>query len=288
MKLVGLDVGGTKIEGVIFDKNLRILKRLRRPTRSGKTPLENIISVAKYLLAGKKYPLGVSMAGYEGNFGMPNIRELVGIDIAKVLSKRLGVPVAIENDAHCFALGECVIGAGIGTKNMVGVILGTGVGGGAVVDGLLIKGKDHAAAHFGHMIIDPSGPMCNCGQKGDFESWCSGPHIVKRYVAAGGKIKNPDPKKIFSSKEKVAKKIVEETYEKLAIGFANIINLYNPEIIVVGGGLSNLPIYEKLNKLVKKYCTLGLERNVQIVKNKLGDSAGVYGAALIALKPGSF
>lgn len=288
MMIVGLDVGGTKIEGVLFDQNLRILKKKRIPTRSGKKPLENILSLVRYLLPGKKYSLGVSMAGYEGNFGMPNIPELRGIDVAKVLSKKLGVPVVIENDAQCFALGECVIGAGIGSKNLVGVILGTGIGGGAVVDGRLIKGKDHAAGHFGHMIIDPSGQRCNCGQKGDFESWCSGPHLVKRYLAAGGKIRNPDPKKIFSSKEEVAKKIVEETYEKMAIGFANIINLYNPEIIVVGGGLSNLPIYEKLNKLVKKYCTTGLEKNVRIVKNKLGDSAGVYGAALITLKQYSY
>jgi predicted NBD/HSP70 family sugar kinase len=281
---IGIDIGGTKIEGALFDDNFKKIKTIRKPTLTDKSRdviIENIVSVAKELLGSKKIPIGIGMFGFKGSYGRPHTWELVGIDLEKILSKKIGVPVVMDNDAHCFALAESVLGAAKGCRNMVGITLGTGIGGGAIVDGRLLLGRNSAAVHFGHMIIDPSGPRCDCGLKGDFESWCSGVNITRRYIAAGGRIKDPDPKKIFFSKEKIAQKIIAETYEKMAIGFANIINTFNPEIVVVGGGVSNLPIYAKLNKLVRKYDSIGLGKGVNIVKNKLGDTAAAYGAALL-------
>ncbi|MBN2454567.1 ROK family protein [Candidatus Woesearchaeota archaeon] len=285
MKCIGLDIGGTKIEGVLIDDKFRVLERIRRPTEPRKSRAEiiaNIASVCRSL--GRSLPVGVAMAGFKQNYGAPNVPNLIGIDLASVLRKKLGSPVFIENDGHCFALAEHRLGAGKGSKNMVGVTLGTGIGGGVIIDNRLCKGRDGAAAHIGHMIIDPSGIRCRCGQKGDFESWCAGPHIVRRYIKAGGRIKKPTPPAIFSSKEPVAKKIVEETYVKLGIGFSNLINLFNPELIVVGGGLSKMPIYSRLNREIMRYPSVGLSRKVRILKNRLGDSAGVYGAALLAFQ----
>jgi predicted NBD/HSP70 family sugar kinase len=291
MMIIGMDIGGTKIEGALFDDKFNKLKSIKIPTQTHKRRdeiIRNIVSVAKELLGGKKMPVGIGMFGFKGNYGMPHAPQLIGLNMEKILHKKLGVPVVIENDAHCFAIAESAFGAAKGYHSMVGVTIGTGIGGGAIVDGHVLRGRNSAAVHIAHMIIDPSGQRCMCGQKGDFESWCSGNNITRRYISAGGKIKNPDPRKIFYSKERIAKQIIDETFEKMAIGFANVIKLYNPEIIVVGGGVSNLPIYARLNRLVRKYDSLGLGRGVKIVKNKLGDTAAVYGAALIALKPGSF
>jgi predicted NBD/HSP70 family sugar kinase len=281
---IGLDIGGSKIEGALFDGKFNKIRSLTKPldARKGRAALiADFVSVIRWLQGGKKIPVGIAMAGYPGNWGQPNIKQIVGLDLENVLSSKLQVPVRIENDARCFALAESVFGAARGCKNMVGITIGTGIGGGAVVDGHLLGGRDLAACHFGHMVLDPSGPKCNCGLKGDFESWCSGVHMTKRYIAAGGKIRNPNPNKIFFSKDRIAKKIISETYDKMATGFLNLINIFNPEIIVVGGGLSNLPIYVRLNALVRKQRSVGLGKGVKIVRNILGSAAGVYGAALI-------
>jgi len=282
---IGLDVGGTKIEGILVDNKSKVIKRVRRPTESWKSResiISNIVDVAKQLRGKTSFPIGISMAGYKNNYGMPNIPKLIGVKMETVLGKKLKTKVVIANDGHCFALAEHILGVGKGSENLVGVTLGTGIGGGVVIDNRLCEGMYGGAAHIGHMILDPSNKIqCRCGQYGDFESWCAGPHIVKRYVKQGGKIKKPDVAKIFASKEKTARKVTEETYQKLGMGFVNLINLFNPEIIVVGGGLSSLVDYRRIMKETKRYATTGLEKNVKITENKLGSAAGVYGAALL-------
>ncbi len=288
---IGLDVGGTKIEGVLFNGKFKIIKKLRKPTEEWKSRdsiIGNIVSVAEELLKGHSCPVGVAMAGYRKHYGVPNIPKLIGTDMAGVLGKELKTKVVVENDAHCFVLAEQKLGAGKGKENVVGVIIGTGVGGGAIIDNRLVGGKDGAAAHIGHMMLDPSNTVsCRCGQVGDFESWCAGPHIVNRYYRRGGKIREAMVKDIFSSNEKTAKKVADETYQKLGMGFAALINIFNPELIVVGGGVSNVLNYGRIMKEAGCYATIGLEKGVKIVKNTLGDSAGVYGAALLAAQSSS-
>ena len=332
--VIGLDIGGTKIEGVLASLNNagtlpKVLKKIRRPTNAaaGRTAvIDNIIAtilelnshgranVSGFRLKG----IGIGTAGFlkptsqqrnsadggmrnrahpdlrRGNGRMemvPNIPSLKGVKLKEVLLQQLrqkGIksPLFIENDSICFALAEFMFGAAKGYRNVIGVIIGTGIGGGLILDGRLYRGRDGGAGHIGHATIDPSGPRCGCGQRGHFESWCSGKYITKRYVAAGGKMKNPDPAKIFGSGEPVARRIMEETYEKFGLAFANLINTFNPEIIVLGGGVSNLPneFYRKINAEAKKYAYAAFSDGLKIVRNRLGDSAGVFGAASLAFR----
>ncbi|MBI2140789.1 ROK family protein [Candidatus Woesearchaeota archaeon] len=310
--VIGLDIGGTKIEGILAaatstsDPSLpKVIKKIRVPTDAagGRSKVLNNIVVAITSLCGygkenipgfKLKGIGIGTAGFlkKGKLEMvPNIPCLKGVRLRDILSRQLWqrkivAPLYIENDSICFALAEFMFGTAKGHRNVVGVIVGTGIGGGLILDGEVYRGRDGGAGHIGHTTIDPRGPKCGCGQRGHFESWCSGKHITQRYIAAGGKIPNPDPRKIFHSKEALARKIMSETYDKFGIAFANIINTFNPEVIVLGGGVSNLPeeFYRRVMTATRKYAYPALSANVKIVKNKLGDSAGVFGAAALALK----
>ncbi len=307
--VIGLDIGGTKIEGILVKATAagvipKILKKVRMPTNAaaGKNAvIQNIAGVIATLnrfgrenVRGFKLSgIGIGTAGFlkDGRLEMvPNIPAIKGIRLGDVLQQQLRLngiksPLFIENDSICFALAEFMFGAARGCSNVIGVIVGTGIGGGLILGGRLYRGRDGGAGHIGHTTIDPSGPKCGCGQRGHFESWCSGKYITERYIAAGGKIASPDPKKIFHSSEAAAKKVMAETYDKFGIAFANLINTFNPEIIVLGGGVSNLPgeFYRKINAAAKKYAYAAFSSGLKIVKNKLGDSAGVYGAAALAL-----
>lgn len=305
--VIGLDIGGTKIEGILVNAAgsaaiPKILKKLRTPTNAaaGKhAVISNIVSVAVSLYrygrenvrGFKLNGIGIGAAGFlkKGRLEIvPNIPSLKKVRLRDILLQQLrkkGImaPLFIENDSVCFALAEFMFGAARGSENVIGVIVGTGIGGGLILGGRVYRGRDGGAGHIGHMTIDPRGPKCGCGQKGHFESWCSGKYISRRYIAAGGKIMGPDPKKIFYSDDAVAKRIMRETYDKFGIAFANIINTFNPDVIVMGGGVSNLPaeFYRKINAAAKKYAYPALSEKVKIVRNKLGDSAGVYGAAAL-------
>ncbi|MEK6854524.1 MAG: ROK family protein, partial [Nanoarchaeota archaeon] len=281
-----------------------VVKKIRLPTDAAagrEKVLDNIVAAitSLYNYGRKNIPgfklrgIGVGTAGFlkNGRLEMvPNIPAIRGARLKDYLQQQLrrnGIkaPLFVENDSICFALAEFMFGAARGCKNVIGVIVGTGIGGGLILDGKIYRGRDGGAGHIGHTMIDHSGPRCGCGQKGHFESWCSGKYITQRYVAAGGKIKNPDPRKIIHSKEAVARKIMLETYEKFGIAFANLINTFNPDIIVIGGGVSNLPneFYRKTNAAAKKYAYSAFSDGLRIVKNRLGDAAGVYGAAALAL-----
>ena len=308
--IIGLDIGGTKIEGILAKATTagvlpKIIRKVREPTNAaaGKNAvIGNITSVIAELYSYGKEEIqgfrlggiGIGTAGFlkKGRMQMtPNIPALLNVKLKEVLQqqlrlKKVKAPLFIENDSICFALAEFMFGAAKGYKDAVGIIVGTGIGGGLILDGKVYRGRDGGAGHIGHTTIDPSGPLCGCGQRGHFESWCSGKYITKRYVTAGGKIRNPDPHKIFYSKEAAARKIMIETYEKFGLALANIINTFNPEIIVMGGGVSNLPteFYRKINSAAQKHAYPAFSDNIKIVKNRLGDSAGVYGAVALVQK----
>lgn len=308
--VIGLDIGGTKIAGILVNAKSgvvipKVLKKLRIPTNAAagkRAVISNIVSVlvslCKYgkenVRSFKLSGIGIGTAGFlkQGRMeivqNIPSLKKvrLEDILLQQLRKKGIKAPLFIENDSICFALAEFMFGAARNRKNVIGVIAGTGIGGGLILGGRLYRGRDGGAGHIGHMTIDQSGPRCGCGQRGHFESWCSGKHITLRYKAAGGKIINPDPKKIFGSKEAVAKRIMAETYDKFGIAFANLITAFNPDIIVLGGGVSNLPaeFYRKINAAAKKYAYPALSEKVKIVRNKLGDDAGVFGAAALAVR----
>lgn len=306
MYAIGLDIGGTKIEGVLArmlpsGAVPKVLKKVRLPTNpsAGKQAVLNSIaevivslfSHGKNIRSFKLSGIGIGTAGFlkDGKLEMsPNIPCLEGVALKEALQQQLqkkGIktPLFIENDSICFALAEFMFGAARDCNNVIGVIVGTGIGGGLILDGRLYRGRDGGAGHIGHVTIDPSGPKCGCGKSGHFEAWCSGSHITRRYIAAGGKIQEPNPGKIFRSTEKTAKKVMEETYEKFGVALAGLISTFNPEVIVLGGGVSNLPdkFYQRIAAATKKHSNPAFYSGVRILRNKLGDSAGVLGAAAL-------
>jgi predicted NBD/HSP70 family sugar kinase len=288
---IGLDVGGTKIEGALFNEKLKAIKKYRKRTEAKKgrnVVLKNILEVINKLKTKKVIGVGLAMPAHERRNGkmtsINNIPCLTNFNLGSYIKKKVRTKVMIENDANCFALAEQRLGAAKGAKNIIGVIIGTGLGAGLIINNKLYTGADGGAGEIGHTIIDSRGIKCTCGKIGDFESWCAGPNIVRHYKKFGGRITSPDPKKIFYSKEKAAKKVMQQTYKKLGIGLGNIVNVLNPEMIVLGGGVSNLPFYDEIRKTVKKSACPSLAKNVKIVKNELGDSSGAIGAVILVFE----
>lgn len=279
---IGLDIGGTKISGILVNNRNKLIRKTRKNTeanKSRKRTLKNIffcIETLKwnYDISG----IGISIAGFlkeDKLVNCPNIPKLNNTNIMKDFKRNIKERFVIDNDANCFALAENNYWK---KKNMIGVIIGTGIGTGIIINGRLYRGS-LGNTEFGHMIIDPSGLKCRCGKKGDFEAWCSGDSILRRYQLKGGKLDHTND--IFHSREKIARKIIDETYKYLGIGLANIFNSLNPELMVIGGGVSNELDYRRLNKEVRKNVVKELKNDVKIVKNKVGADSGVYGAVIL-------
>lgn len=297
MIAISIDLGGTKIEGALVNDKGSILEKLRVPTEAylGRDEvLENIESVISKLFSEKQRDvkgIGLSMPGFinnEGNVSFPGgtLDCLRGFNLKRHLEKKFNLPVIIENDANCFALAESVHGAGKNGKVIVGVIWGTGIGGGIIIDGKVFSGAGGAAGEFGHMVIEPSlskGRKCSCGQYGCLENLASGSAISEIYQENGGKIRNANVREIYDSKEKVAKKTISSAIHYMAVGIADMVHILNPDVIVFGGGVSNLPksVYDKIEKEVYKYTMKQINENLKIMKYEISDSAGVIGAAML-------
>ncbi len=286
-RAIGIDLGGTKIEGVLVTPECRIVKRILSQTEAAKgrkKVIRNLCTVIDGLISKDVSAIGLAVPGNPHLFriGDPNIPCLIGFDLGKYLRKKYKRAVIVENDSNCFALAEHAFGAGKGARNMVGVIIGTGLGAGIIIDNKMYYGCSGGSGEIGHVIIDPLGFTCNCGNKGDFESWCAGPYIIKRYEKHGGR-KGLSVQEIFKAKDIAAKKTIAETYEKLGQGFANVINVLNPDLVVVGGGVSNSLDCGKIADFARRSVFPSLRKHVKIVKNKLGASSGVIGAACFAL-----
>jgi fructokinase len=301
--VIGVDLGGTKIEGVLFEFceakkgnwKYKTIKSMRMPTNSDKSRIETLVNlhlVLKSLMAGipqgKISGIGIGTPGFVTNGKLTlikNVPSLMGYDLRYDIIKAAGIKnVVIENDANCFALAEHRFGAGVGKQTIVGLILGTGVGGGLIIDGKLYRGACGGAGEIGHTTLNNHGLACSCGGYGHFESYCCGPAIVRLYRIYGGKLKNPDPRAVFGSFEKAAKKARDEFFDKIGMGLGNLINILNPEMIVLGGGVSNLNFYPQIRRAAKRYSNAEIFKCVKIVRNKLGDSSGVLGAASLVLE----
>lgn len=288
---IALDIGGSKIEGMLVNEKLKVFRRIRRSTEAKKSRrriVGNILRVINELDNGKVKVIGFSMAGFVDPSGklrmIHNIPALMGIKLVATFRKLTGKKVVVENDGQCLALAEASLGAARGKKHVIGIILGTGVGGGLLLGGKLYRGSTGGAGHVGHITVDSSGLRCGCSQKGHFESWCSGPAIVKLYRKYGGRMKSATPEAVFKSKEKAAARATADFVDKAGIAFASIINAFSPEVIVLGGGISNMDarMYQRIRASTKKRYYAPIAKKVKILKNKLGDSAGIYGAAILA------
>ncbi|TMB09735.1 MAG: ROK family protein, partial [Deltaproteobacteria bacterium] len=220
----------------------------------------------------------------DGTLKNSNTTCLNGRPVHADLERRLGLPVRLENDADCFALAEARDGAAVGRALVFGVILGTGVGGGLVIDGRVRAGPQHIAGEWGHHTIDPAGPECYCGQRGCVETLLSGPALEAAYRAAGG---STAPAAEIAARaaagEATAAAVVQRYLDWFGRALANVIDILDPDVVVVGGGLSNLDVlYTQGRDAVARY-VFNDELTTPIVANRLGDSAGVIGAALLTV-----
>jgi fructokinase len=291
---IGIDLGGTKIEGVILDAAGRELVRKRIPTER-ELGYQHILQRLKWLhdelaatVPGEPTTFGIGTPGAisprTGRLKNSNTVCMNDQPVKTDLEALLGRPIAIQNDANCFAMAEAWLGAGKGKKLVFGVIMGTGCGGGIVYDGVVFTGPQAIAGEWGHMSIDPQGPVCFCGQKGCAETFISGSGLEKRYAEKFG-VRRPlkEIEAEYFAGEPRAVEFMREFFNRFGRAMANLIDILDPDIIVVGGGVSNFKaLYTEGVAAVKRYVFTD-ELETPIVQHQLGDSAGVLGAALVGI-----
>jgi fructokinase len=294
MARIGVDLGGTKIEVAVLGPDHDIVYRKRVPTPPGYT--DKILAI-RALVGDAETELGLTQAlvgvGHPGSHNRrtglirnANSTSLNGQPLQADLQAALARPVRCANDANCFALSEARDGAGRGARTVFGVILGTGVGGGLVIEGRIHEGHDANGGEWGHMGLpwpeagEVPGPACKCGLCGCVEAWCSGPALAAdHHRISGESLKADDIAVRARSGDPAAMASLDRHSGRVARGLANVVNLIDPEVIVLGGGLSNLPgLAETLQARLGQW-TFTDEPVTRVVKNHHGDSSGVRGAA---------
>lgn len=293
---VGLDLGGTKIEGIALDPDgsERARRRVATPRGDYAATLETVAALAEELerecLPPTPATVGIGMPGVispaSGLVKNANSTWLIGHPFSTDLSARLGREVRCANDANCFALSEAVDGAAAGAQNVFGVIVGTGTGGGIVVRGRVLTGANAIAGEWGHNPLpwpregEWPGPPCYCGRTGCIETFLSGPGFAADYVAHGGE---PLDAVAIASRAAAgdvrAEQCVQRYEDRMARALASVINVLDPDVIVLGGGMSNLDrLYATVPTLWLPY-VFSDAVTTRLVKPKHGDSSGVRGAA---------
>ncbi len=297
--LWGIDLGGTKIEGIILSSanSTESLCRMRIPTEAHKGYEHIIARICKLVNQMKEKSglspetLGIGTPGTldpdTNTIKNSNTTSLNGKPFKDDLEKALGIPIKIANDANCFALAETKLGAVAeklpGAKVVFGVILGTGVGGGVVVNGTLIHGRHGIGGEWGHNYLHASGGKCYCGLKGCVETVLSGTGLQKFYHKRTG-----DPVKlkvIYQRYLECTDDDATATIERLLIHFgkaiANVINIIDPDAIVLGGGVGNIDLLYTRGVMEATKHVFNSKLSTAFLKPKLGDSAGVFGAAML-------
>jgi fructokinase len=294
---IGIDLGGTKIEGIVLGDDGTERARLRAPTprESYEATVDAVASVVRELEArvGVRCRVGVGHPGAispaTGLVKNANSTRLNGHpldrDLRRVLDRH---EVRLSNDANCFAVSEAADGAGAGAAIVFGVILGTGVGGGVVIDGRPLVGAQAIGGEWGHNALplprddERPGPACYCGRRGCVEAWLSGPAFQAQFAReAGRELRATDIADAAKAGDKVAGRCLELYCDRLARALANVVNLIDPHVIVLGGGLSKMPqLYNRVPELWKDY--VFSERDniaTKLLPPRHGDSSGVRGAA---------
>lgn len=292
---IGIDLGGTKIEGIVLVDDGREAARRRVGAPRGNyeatlQALEELKSELERDAGIATSPLGLCIPGSvskrTGRVHNANSTWLNGQDLAGDLARRLGGPVVIANDANCFALSEATDGSAAGASMVFGVILGTGVGGGLVHQGQVLNGPLGIAGEWGHNPLPwPSpeeypGPRCWCGRAGCMEVWVSGPALAADAARASGKMEAVEDIVAAAGKgEAAARSALERHARRLARGLAHVVNMLDPEVIVLGGGLSRLKhLYAALPDLMRPHIFAD-DPVVDVRPPKWGDASGVRGAA---------
>ena len=289
MNKIGIDLGGTKIEGILLDDSFNVVERTRIPTQQEKgykSIINSIVSLVEELKikASDNVTIGVSAPGAiskkSGLIKNSNTQCLIGMPLKEDLKQALDQEIAIENDANCFALAEATLGAAKNHNVVFGVIMGTGVGGGIVINGEVHRGRTYIAGEWGHHTLRINGNKCYCGKLGCVETYISGPALEKRWTELTEKTESL-PSIIHNLGTEKGQQWKKEFLENFGIGLANVIDILDPDVIVLGGGISNISfLYDEGRDAVYDKVFSDLVET-PILKNQLGDSAGVFGASLL-------
>lgn len=292
-----VDLGGTNIRGAMISDDGEIVRTARQKTPEGLSP-KGLIALVTTLFEecgaghGGTEPLSVGI-GVPANVNasgmlrhLPNIQSLEGFDLKKELECELALPVAVENDAIAACIGERWKGASKGIENSILVTLGTGVGGGLIIDGKVLRGPDGGAGKIGHITIEPDGHPCGCGSRGCIEQYASAPALVRMARDAGFDIR--ESRSLFEAwgdGDPIAADVFARMGRYLGIALAGLINILNPDIIVIGGGVAAGydAFIEPLRAEISYRAFAEPAIRAKIVRSQLGDDAGILGAAKSAL-----
>jgi len=313
--VIGIDLGGTKISTALVGSDGEIIAHDYQQTHAvqgQKAVVERMLDAARWVMAQAgvdSSQVGAAGVGAPGPLDIeagvvvapPNLPGWDRVPLKQLIEDGLGVTAFLENDANAAALGEHRFGAGRGTEHMIYITVSTGVGGGLILNGELYHGANGMAGEVGHIIVEPEGPLCGCGNRGCLEALASGTAIARQarervtrsaptLIAnlAGG-----DPERITArlvveaadQGDREAQEILAEAMNYLGIGMANLVNLFNPQLIIIGGGLTNVGerLFRPVRRAIDQYTFPPATQAVRVVPAALGDNVGVLGAAAVAL-----
>lgn len=280
--IIGIDVGGTFIKiGVVTPAGKIIsCKKISTPKRADYRIISNEVKVYKNIKG-----IGIGVPGFVDTkkgivHKLVNIEGWNKVPLQRLIEKAAGIPVRIDNDVNCMVLGEVVFGIAKGKKNVFGITLGTGVGGGIIINGKIYRGSSFTAGEVGHVTVIKDGPKCKCGNRGCLEALVGN----KRIIARGGKSPEELQKSALKG-NKQAIRIWNEIGEYIGIVLAGIVNVLNPELVVIGGGVANAGnlIMKSIRETVEKRAVPVARDIVKIKFSKLGDDAGILGAAALIM-----
>ncbi len=303
-------MGGTKIAAGVVTPEGEILKETRYPTpTSGERLVENIARAISEVREGYEVGgiclavAGLILAQENKVVYSPNLHAVEGIPLKEVLEPRIGLPLTVENDANAAALGEFRFGAGSEVDHLVVVTLGTGIGGGVITHGVLLRGAQGSGGELGHVTIQSTGPRCACGNRGCLEALASGTAIARRArevasekpgsalgrLAVKRKLLGEDVTELARNGDEVALSVLEETGRWLGIGLAGFVNIFNPEVVAVGGGVmaARELVLESARWEVQLRARPPSRDLVEVKEATLGPESGVLGAAALAWDPSS-
>ena len=310
---LAIDIGGTNVKAGVLSRDGEVLARQRALTeerKGGEQLMAKLIDLAQRLIADAALPQAQYAGIGVGTPGLPRDGVIMscpgkipgweGMEVCAKLTEATGLPAVMDNDVKVIALGEGWMGAAKSVKNFVSIALGTGVGGGLIIDGKIYQGEHGVSARLGHIVVEPNGPICMCGNRGCLEALCSGPAIAACAIdhvmrgcdtilldLAGGDIRNIEAKTVFDAAtqgDAIALEIMQRTAKHLATAILTIMHSFDPQCIVIGGGVAAAGdlLLEPLRRIVLKHAWTGPGEVVDIRRSTLGDDAGLFGGAALA------
>jgi len=304
---LGIDLGGSFIKAGIIDDSCKVIHRLEIPSEAeagARAVIQNLQRVYRALadISGKRgYKVTSLGIGSPGTISQPlgkvtdaspNIKNWQGIVLTRIFGN-INIPIYADNDANCVALGEYMAGFKCRYKDIVFVTVGTGIGGGLIIDGSLHRGATFAASEIGHTVIKYNGRLCKCGMRGCLEAYASVPNMIKRFYSWSKKYgikvkKGISPIELFNMYKKgnkAAIKTIEENADYLGIGLGSIVNILNPRVVVIGGGFCHAgnEYIELVKESIRRHAFQSAVSQLKIFRARLGNNAGFIGASLLAL-----